>query len=101
VTRCCAWCKQDLATGLQVTNQDQPITHGICVPCSARVTQPSRFTQDYQDRFIAGQADDNETIAAMSDLIRTKEHHRARGYYRRLAQTLIDAGYIDDQGNVL
>lgn len=99
--RQCAWCKQDLDTGRPVTNPDQPITHGICAPCSANVTQPSRFTQDFQDRFLAGQVDDTETIAAMSDLIRTKEHHSARGYYRRLAQTLIDCGYIDEEGHIL
>jgi hypothetical protein len=99
--RACAWCKRDMVTGAPITDTNQPITHGICEPCSAPLTQPSRFTQAFQDRFLAGQADDTETIAAMSDLIRTKEHHSVRGYYRRLAQTLIDCGYVDDEGHIL
>lgn len=59
------------------------------------------FTKEFQERFMSGQADEREMLEAISELIRLKEHHAVRGYYRRLAQTMIDAGWIDDQGTIL
>lgn len=59
------------------------------------------FTTDYQDRFMSGQTTNEEDVQAMAELVRLKEHWRVRGYYRRLAQTMIDCGYISDEGNIL
>ena len=59
------------------------------------------FSKEFQERFIAGQASEEEIIEAMSDCIARDLHLGARGYYRRLAQTLIDAGYIDSNGRIL
>jgi len=56
------------------------------------------FTQEYQDRFMAGQTTIGEDVQAMAELIQLKEHLRVRGYYRRLAQTMIDGGWITDEG---
>lgn len=50
---------------------------------------------------MAGQTTNREDIEAMAELIREKKHWSVRGYYRRLAQTMIDCGYIDDEGNIL
>lgn len=58
------------------------------------------FTQEYQDRFMAGQTAMEEDVQAMAELVRHKEHWQVRGYYRRLAQTMIDGGWIDEEGNV-
>ncbi len=59
------------------------------------------FDETFRERFMTGQTSEQEIIEAMSDCVRRKEHYCARGYYRRLAQTLIDAGYIDSDGNIL
>jgi len=59
------------------------------------------FDKVFQERFIAGQADEKEMLEAMADCIKRGLHYGARGYYRRLAQTMIDAGYIDERGNIL
>jgi hypothetical protein len=61
----------------------------------------TRFDELFQERFMAGQADEQEVLEAMSDCIKRGLHHGVRGYYRRLAQTMIDAGYLDDKGNIL
>ena len=61
----------------------------------------TRFNPEFMDRFLAGLASEQEIIEAMADCIRAHEHYCVRGYYRRLAQTLIDAGYIDSNGNIL
>ena len=58
----------------------------------------SQFTQEFQDRFISGQVTDEEILVAMADCIRLKQHYGARGYFRRLAYTLIEAGYITEEG---
>ena len=55
------------------------------------------FTQEYQDRFIAGETTVEEKVLAMSELIQLREHWKVRGYYRRLAQTMIDGGWIIDE----
>lgn len=60
-----------------------------------------KFTQVFQCRFISGQATEMEIIEAMAELVRAGEHLRARGYYRRLAQTLIDGEWISDRGAIL
>lgn len=59
------------------------------------------FTPEYQDRFMAGQTTNDEDIQAMAEIVRLKEHWGVRGYYRRLAQTMIDCGYISDEGAIL
>lgn len=59
------------------------------------------FDEAFRARFMAGQADEAEIVEAMQDGIRTGEVWRARGYYRRLAQTLIDGGWVTDRGDVL
>jgi hypothetical protein len=58
------------------------------------------FTQEYQDRFMAGETTVEEDVLAMSELIQLKEHWKVRGYYRRLAQTMIDGGWIADEGTL-
>ncbi len=36
--RVCAWCKTDLAsTDSDTHDPDEPITHGVCAPCSVRI----------------------------------------------------------------
>ena len=59
------------------------------------------FTTEYQARFLAGQTTMADDIQAMAELVQNREHWRVRGYYRRLAQTMIDCQYIDDEGNIL
>lgn len=59
------------------------------------------FDELFQERFMAGQADEQEILEAMADCVKRGLHHGVRGYYRRLAQTMIDAGYLDERGNVL
>jgi len=60
----------------------------------------SRFTQEFQDRLISGQVTNEEILVAMADCIRYKQHYGARGYFRRLAYTLIEAGYINENGEI-
>lgn len=44
---------------------------------------------------------EQEILEAMADCVKKGLHYSVRGYYRRLAQTMMDAGYIDDRGNIL
>lgn len=59
------------------------------------------FDEAFRERFAAGLADEREMLEAMADGIRTGEVWRARGYYRRLASTMIDGGWIDSEGRIL
>lgn len=59
------------------------------------------FDKDFQERFMAGKTDEKEMLEAMSDCIKRGLHYGVRGYYRRLAQTMIDAGYLDEKGDML
>jgi hypothetical protein len=59
------------------------------------------FDKEFQERFMAGQADEKEMLEAMADCVKRGLHYGVRGYYRRLVQTMIDAGYIDEGGNIL
>lgn len=59
------------------------------------------FNLTFRERFAAGLADELEILEAMADGIRTGEVWRARGYYRRLARTMIDGGWIDSEGMIL
>lgn len=56
------------------------------------------FDETFRARFMAGQADEAEIVAAMADGVRTGDVWLARGYYRRLAQTMIDGGWISERG---
>lgn len=58
------------------------------------------FDAAFRERFAAGQATPQEMLEAMADLVRRREHWSARGYYRRLAQTMIDGGWMDSKGNL-
>lgn len=57
---------------------------------------PTKFDEVFRDRFMAGQASDEEIYEAMKDLIDTGQLYTARGYYRRLAQTMIDGGWFGE-----
>lgn len=59
----------------------------------------TKFNKDFQDRFLAGQASDVEIYEAMKELVESGSHHSARGYYRRLAQTMIDGGWFNTNTN--
>lgn len=55
-----------------------------------------KFNEAFRERFLSGQASDHEIFEAMKELVESGEHHAARGYYRRLAQTMIDGGWFDN-----
>ncbi|WP_413937163.1 hypothetical protein [Nitrospira sp. BLG_1] len=59
------------------------------------------FDEAFRERFMAGQSTEDEIVDAIADGIKTGQVWRARGYYRRLAQTLIDGGWVTDRGDVL
>lgn len=59
------------------------------------------FDEAFRERFMAGQSTEAEIVEAIADGVRTGQVWRARGYYRRLAQTLIDGGWVTDSGKVL
>lgn len=59
------------------------------------------FDEAFRERFMEGQSTEDEIVDAIADGIKTGQVWRARGYYRRLAQTLIDGGWVTDRGDVL
>jgi hypothetical protein len=61
----------------------------------------TRFDELFQERFMSGKTDEREMLEAMSDCVKRGLHYGVRGYYRRLAQTMIDSGYLDERGNIL
>jgi hypothetical protein len=56
---------------------------------------PTKFDDRFQDRFLSGQASEQEIYEAMKDLIESGQLGSARGYYRRLALTMLDGGWFD------
>jgi hypothetical protein len=59
------------------------------------------FDAAFRARFMAGQADETEILDAIADGLRTGAVWRARGYYRRLAQTMIDGGWVTSRGDII
>lgn len=59
------------------------------------------FNTTFCTRLLTGQADEQEILEAMADGIRTGSVWAARGYYRRLAQTMIDGGWVTDRGEII
>ncbi|MDF0665545.1 MAG: hypothetical protein CV088_13415 [Nitrospira sp. LK70] len=59
------------------------------------------FDDAFRARFMAGQADEAEILEALADGLRTGMVWCARGYYRRLAQTLIDGGWVTARGDII
>ncbi len=50
---------------------------------------------------MAGQAGEREIVEALAECIKQGDIWQERGYYVRLARTLIDANWIDSEGNIL
>ena len=50
--------------------------------------------------FEMGELGVNETLDLFSELIRTGQAWQLQGSYGRMAQTLIDNGMIDREGNI-
>ncbi len=50
---------------------------------------------------MAGEADEREIVAAIAGCVKSGDMWQERGYYVRLAKTMIDAGWIDSKGEIL
>jgi len=59
------------------------------------------FNDAFKLEFESGSASTDKMIQAMAELVRERMHWSVRGYYRRLAQTMIDGGWISDAGEIL
>ena len=51
--------------------------------------------------FEAGELSDKDLIELFAELIKTGQAWTLQGMYGRMAQKLIDAGYIDRKGNII
>lgn len=78
---------------------DEGGSSGATMSMGAVVLMAVKFDQEFRDRFLAGQASELEIYEAMKDLIETGQLGSARGYYRRLAQTMLDGGWFNEQTN--
>ena len=61
-------------------------------------------TKDFIDRmmeFESGMLNDAEIIEMFSDLIKSGASWSLQGHYGRFASSLIEAGWIDKDGNIL
>lgn len=47
-----------------------------------------------------GELGDRDTVELFADLVRTGDAWRLQGHYGRTAQALIDAGFLDGEGNI-
>ena len=56
---------------------------------------------DFIMAYEAGELSDKEVIKLFAELIKTKQCWSLQGMYGRMAQSLIDNGYIDKEGNIL
>ena len=59
---------------------------------------------DYIDQIISfeqGELDDNQTLELFAQLVSTGNAWTLQGSYGRVAMALINAGYLDKEGNVL
>jgi hypothetical protein len=52
-------------------------------------------------KFEDGEMDKTETVEFFSELVKCGDAWRLQGMYGRMASQLIDAGYLDSQGNML
>jgi hypothetical protein len=59
------------------------------------------LSNEFKERFMAGQADEREIVAAIAGCVKSGDMWQERGYYVRLAKTMIDAGWIDSKGEIL
>lgn len=60
-------------------------------------------TMDFIDKIISyesGELTDQETVYLFAELVRDGSAWTLQGHYGRTAAALIDAGYIDNEGNV-
>lgn len=63
-----------------------------------------RQTKDFIDQmmeFESGMLKDTEIIEMFSELIKNDMHKWLQGHYGRFASSLIEAGWIDKEGNIL
>jgi hypothetical protein len=51
--------------------------------------------------YEAGEATGDEVLALFAHLVKTRQAWMLQGHYGRTADALIDAGYIDEEGNIL
>ena len=59
---------------------------------------------NYIDQIISfeqGELDDNQTLELFAQLVKTGNAWTLQGSYGRIAMALINAGYLDKEGNVL
>lgn len=59
------------------------------------------FNTQFEERFMSGNITEREIIEAIADGIKSRAVWQSRGYYRRLAQTLIDGGWVSERGDIL
>lgn len=62
---------------------------------------PTMPSLDFIMAFEDGTASDREVIDGFANLVASGMAWRLQGVYGRTAKSLIDAGYIDADGNVL
>ena len=62
------------------------------------------FKKDLVTKIIcyeSGEMNDNQTLEFFSELIKAKLYWELLGHYGRIVTVYIEAGYLDNKGNIL